>query len=151
MKSIFKTLFFASDHAGFKVKKELLEKKPGFDFLLTKDLGVFDETPCDYPDQVQKLVSQIKTPESAGILICGSGQGMAMAANKLPHIRAALCENEQCVKQAREHNNANVLCLGARVLTSNLCFKLIQIFISTPFQEGRHARRVLKMEKIKNE
>lgn len=113
------------------------------------DLGVHASNgqpqPSDYPDQASLLAEKINE-DLMGILICGSGQGMCMRANKYPHIRAALCWNETSVKLARQHNDANVLCLGGRLLSFPQAHHIIQIFFKTPFEgHQRHQRRLQKI------
>ena len=136
----------ASDHAGFEAKQNvILSLKDQFQFL---DLGPFSEERTDYPDYADKVAQHIlKNTEDMGILICGSGQGMAMRANKYRHVRAALCWNDELTHLARAHNDANILCLGGRVLDQKTLLSSIQVFLNTPFEGGRHAQRV---EKISN-
>lgn len=146
-KSIVPSLFIASDHAGFKVKKKLIEdlSREGFSVL---DLGTHTENKVDYPDLADKLCEKITNREnSKGILICGSGQGMAMRANKYPSIRAALCWDEDSARLSRKHNKANVLCLGARLLNKDSFFKISKIFLNTKFEGGHHQPRVEKLSK----
>ncbi len=149
-------ILLASDHAGLDRKTEIiqyLKKQGSFEI---EDFGPYDSESVDYPDFADKVCRNIPalsvamtalTPQPAvlGILICGSGQGMAMRANKYPHIKAALCWNEDSTILSREHNDANVLCLGARMCDEKLSCLLVDKFLSTPFAQGRHARRVVKM------
>ncbi len=141
-------IHIASDHAGVELKKKLVEH-------LKKNYEVIDHGPTttdsvDYPDYAHKLCLQIpkEDSETFGILICGSGQGMAMTANKHPHIRAALCYNPEVTKLSREHNGANVLCMGARFLSETEAFVLTDVFLSTPFAGGRHQNRVAKIHSL---
>ena len=141
-----KKIFIASDHAGFPLKKKVS------DFLRSKnfevdDLGPISEDRCDYPDYASKLSQSITEDSLFGVLICGSGQGMAMTANKYSHIRAALCWNRESSQLSRQHNNANVLCLGARLLTEETILDIADAFFTTDFEGGRHLDRV---NKIKN-
>ena len=145
MKSLFKKVSLSSDHAGYRlkndVKKFLLEKK-----IKVLDLGPFTENSVDYPDFARKVVRNLSSRKSdIGILICGSGTGMAMTANKSRKIRAAVCYNHASTRLSRQHNNANILALGARLLNKKKALKLISIFLSTKFEGGRHVRRVKKI------
>ncbi len=140
-----KKVFVASDHAGVKLKTLI------HDHLIAnyavKDLGPFDTSSVDYPDFAKKVCGEVlKTPESVGILICGSGQGMAMTANKLKGIRAALCWDEPSAKLSRLHNDANVLCMGARLIPEGLAVLIAEKWLSTEFEGGRHQNRVKKIE-----
>jgi len=141
-----KTIFIASDHAGVAFKKELalmLKKK----HYAVKDLGPFTDASVDYPDFAKKTARAIKgRPGAKGILICGTGIGMSMAANKLKGVRAALCYNEITAKLSREHNDANILCLGARVMDIKLAKKIVNVWVKPEFEGGeRHARRIKKI------
>src|SRR5947209_4993200 len=108
------TIWVGSDHAGFPLKKSLMEK---FAEINWHDQGTFNEESVDYPDFASKVATELKDhPDRVGLLICGSGQGMAMRANRFPWIRAALCWSEQVAKLARQHNDANVLCLSGRLV-----------------------------------
>ena len=138
-------LFIASDHAGFSLKTHL---KKIFPHLPWRDLGCHSKESVDYPDFADELASQMsQNPEARGLLICGSGQGMAMRANKYPHLRAALCWDESTATLSREHNDANVLCLGARLLPPELCEKILQTFLQTHFLGDRHTQRVEKIKR----
>ena len=139
-------VLIACDHAGFELKNLLIQKNPSLSF---DDLGLYrEEKSSHYPGQARllcrKLLSQ--TPSPYGVLVCGSGQGMAMAANRLQGIRAALVWNEESTLLARRHNNANVLCLPSRLLPFETHLKLFHIFLNTPFQGGRHLTRVKQLE-----
>ena len=136
-------LILASDHAGFELKEEV--KK----FLIKKrkkimDLGTYSTSSVDYPDFAHNLSRKIKKNQF-GILICGSGIGMGMAANRHKNVRAALCYNVESAKLSRQHNNANVITIGARLTKKKLAFKCINAFIKTNFKGGRHMRRVKKI------
>lgn len=139
-------LFIASDHGGWALKEHLKARFPLVEWV---DLGPETETPSvDYPDFADRVCQQI-TPENTspqGILLCGSGQGMAMRANKYPSIRAALVWSEETARLARAHNNANVLCLGGRVLSHELATQCLRIFLETPFEGGRHTGRIEKLQ-----
>jgi ribose 5-phosphate isomerase B len=145
-KSSTKKVFIASDHAGFLLKNFLVEEliKLGFDAV---DLGTDSaEKSVDYPDFAQKLAKKI-SPKSSdfGILICGSGVGICIAANRFKHIRAALCHNVKSAKLARAHNDANVLCLGARVVKNKAALSITKNFLAAKFEGGRHEARVRKL------
>ena len=128
-------IFIASDHAGFRLKEFL---KKHFELI---DLGTDSESSCDYPIFAKKLAEKING-ENRGILICGTGIGMSIAANRFSHIRAALCTNETMAKLARQHNDANVLVLGARIISENIALKCVEKFLSTDFEGDRHQRRI---------
>ena len=140
-----KKLYIASDHAGFTLKefvKKKLSKKIKFD-----DQGPHsDEISVNYPDFAHKLCKKVsKSSLNIGILICGSGMGMAMAANRHKKIRAALCYSVKNTKLSRLHNNANVITLGARLINKNTAMKCINTFLKTKFEGGRHLKRVKKI------
>ena len=140
-----KKLYIASDHAGFTLKefvKKKLSKKIKFD-----DQGPHsDEISVNYPDFAHKLCKKVsKNSSNMGILICGSGMGMAMAANRHKKIRAALCYSVKNTKLSRLHNNANVITLGARLINKNTALKCINTFLKTKFEGGRHLKRVKKI------
>ncbi len=132
-------IYIASDHAGFLLKEKLKSK-----FTL-HDLGNFEkDEKVDYPDFALQLCSRIKDNDF-GILICGSGQGMVMAANRHKHIRACLCLDTNQAKLARQHNNANVLCLSGRVTdNSTKAEEIVKAFLETDFEGGRHQKRLSK-------
>lgn len=137
-------LFIASDHAGFELKAHLLTLNKNW-----VDLGPANADRVDYPDFAQNLCQQLLLEEknSFGILICGSGQGMAMAANRFKGIRAALVWSEESARLARAHNDANVICLGARLIEPALAVNLLETFLKTPFEGGRHSGRIAKLER----
>lgn len=143
-----KTLAVASDHAGFELKSELI------DFLLAKGCDVRDLGPnfadsVDYPDYGYALAHMVASGAvTIGVAICGSGIGISIAANRHPKIRAALCHNVETAQLARMHNDANVLALGARVVTSGLAKDMLTVFLATPFAGGRHVGRVEKLENV---
>ena len=145
MKSLFKKICIASDHAGFTLKDKIK------DLLISKnisviDLGTSDTVSVDYPDYAKKVSKRVKSGKSeVGILVCGSGTGMAISANKIKGIRAAVCYNLKSTRLSRQHNNANILALGARLTKRNIALKLVNIFLSTKFEGGRHLRRVKKV------
>ena len=138
-------VILASDHAGFKLKEEI--KK----FLIKKrkkvlDLGTKNSSSVDYPDYAHLLTKKMKkSGNQFGILICGSGIGMSMAANKHKNIRAALCYDTKSTKLSRQHNNANVMTIGARLTKKNIALKCVSTFLETDFNRSRHLRRVKKI------
>ncbi len=136
-----------SDHGGFALKQLLMEhlKKAGYE---VKDFGCYTEQSCDYPDIAHAVAKAVAAGEcEKGILICGTGIGMAMAAGKEPGIRAALCGDVYSAKLTREHNDANILTMGARVVGPGLAEMIVDTFLSTPFSnEERHIRRISKIE-----
>jgi ribose 5-phosphate isomerase B len=142
---LFKKICIASDHGGYNLKesiKDLLIKKD----LSIIDLGPYDNKTVDYPDYAKKLANRLKAKKSeAGILVCGSGTGMAISANKIKTIRAAVCYDIKSTRLSREHNNANIIALGARLTSKKLCLKLVEIFLNTKFEGGRHLKRVNKI------
>jgi ribose 5-phosphate isomerase B len=141
-------ILIASDHAGFELKQKFVARysKMGQGAYEMIDLGPATNDRTDYPDYADKLVRAGRDEKNVmGVLICGSGQGMAMRANKYPEIRAALCWNEDSVKLSRQHNDANVLCLGSRLISEEMAFKIFELFTTTPFEGGRHGDRVKKV------
>jgi ribose 5-phosphate isomerase B len=139
-------ILMASDHAGFELKELLAEraKESGHEVV---DLGPATEDPVDYPDFAHNLAQRISAGEAErGLLICGTGIGMAIAANRHPGVRAALCHDAFTAELARRHNNANVLCMGGRTTGSGVAIQMLDIFLATPFDGGRHALRVQKVE-----
>lgn len=140
-------VFIAADHAGVELKKQVVEffSKNHPEYVVV-DHGPMTTDSVDYPDYADKVCHSLKeNPHAYGVLICGSAQGMAIRANKFKHIRAALVYNEETVQLAREHNNANVLCIGARFCNAQTAEKWINIFLNTKFSEGRHTARVAKI------
>ena len=138
-------IILASDHAGYKLKntiKNFLVKK-GEKVL---DLGTKNTNSVDYPDYAHLLSKKIKkTKNNLGILVCGSGTGMAMTANKHKNIRAALCYNVKSTKLSRQHNNANVMTLGAKLIKKKIALMCVKSFLETKFESGRHKRRIEKI------
>lgn len=133
------------DHAGFTYKEEIKQMLAEAGHIV-KDFGPFSEASVDYPDFAHPLASSVEKGENElGILICGSGNGVAITANKHQGIRAALCWLDELGALARQHNNANVLCLPARFISLELAKQITQTFLSTPFEGGRHENRVNKI------
>ena len=145
LKFLFNKICIASDHAGYKLKENIK------DFLIKKNVSIFDlgpmnENSVDYPDYAKKVANRVKDNKSdIGILVCGSGTGMAISANKIKDIRAAVCYNNQSTRLSRLHNNANIISLGSRLTKKNTAIKLVSIFLNTKFEGGRHLRRVKKI------
>ena len=134
-------IFIASDHAGFTLKRILHNHLENKGWTL-RDLGSHSQESCDYPLFADRLCQEVLHTGHKGILICGSGVGMSMAANRHKGIRAALCTHEFHASSTRAHNDANVLCLGERVTAPGLACLLADIFLSTEFEGGRHQRRI---------
>lgn len=131
-----------SDHAGLSLKKTLVEqlRKAGRE---VEDLGTFENSSVDYPDYAVAVAKQVSEGKADfGLLVCGTGQGMAMVANRIPGIRAAVVSESFTAAATRQHNDANVLCMGERVVGPGLAWQILDIFLSTPYEGGRHARRV---------
>jgi ribose 5-phosphate isomerase B len=139
-----KKLLIASDHAGFELKKNLIQTlSEKYQFI---DLGTDSANSVDYPDYGFALANAIENKKAEmGILICGSGVGISIAANRNKSVRAALVYNNEIAKLARQHNNANVICLGARFLTTQDAIEFIETFVNTEFEGGRHQNRVAKL------
>ncbi len=140
-----KKIFISSDHAGFKLKEDiknyLISKKLNFE-----DLGPTNNNRVDYPDFAHKVARKVKANKSnVGILICGSGTGMNIAANKHKNIRAAQCFNLKSTKLSRLHNDANIITLGSRLMSKKNAFKFVSVFLNTKFDGGRHLKRIKKI------
>ena len=140
-----KKIFISSDHAGFKLKEDIkshLSKKK----LSFQDLGPFNDDRVDYPDYAHKVARKVKSNKSnVGILVCGSGMGMNIAANRHKNIRAAQCFNLKSTKLSRLHNDANIITLGSRLLTKKLAINCVNTFLNTKFEGGRHSKRIKKI------
>ncbi|RQD76745.1 MAG: ribose 5-phosphate isomerase B [Candidatus Syntrophonatronum acetioxidans] len=141
-------IVLTSDHGGYALKeriKEFLEEEG----IAYEDLGTFDTGSVDYPDFALKAAEGIKSGRfQRGIIVCGTGLGVSMAANKVPGIRAALCGDCFSARAAREHNDANILTLGERVTGPGLALEIVKVFLRSSFQGGRHQRRIDKIEEI---
>ncbi|HHV80679.1 MAG: ribose 5-phosphate isomerase B [Dictyoglomi bacterium] len=134
-----------SDHAGFRMKEELKNYIKTLD-IEVKDLGCYSEDPVDYPDIARDVaISTVKGETDRGILICGTGIGMSIAANKIKGIRAAVGNEILSVRFSREHNNANILTLGARIIGIEVAKEAVRVFLETSFLGGRHQRRIEKI------
>lgn len=136
-----------SDHGGFALKKAVMEhlEKRGFAY---KDFGTYTEDSCDYPEYGRAVAQAVASGEfERGILICGTGIGISISANKIPGIRAALCGDCFSAEATRQHNDANILAMGARVVGEGLALKIVDTFLDTPFSnDERHIRRISKIE-----
>jgi len=141
-------IIIGSDHAGFELKGKISLYLKQLMYDIT-DLGVYSEKPVDYPLIGRKAAEKVAKTNSIGILVCGSGIGMCMVANKIKGVRAALCYNEETAKVARKHNNANILCLGARTESAKNYKEIIKTFLKTDFsKEERHKRRVKQIDAL---
>jgi len=138
-------IFLSSDHAGFKLKeliKLYLDKRK----IKYTDLGPSNDDRVDYPDYAHKVAKKVKTNNShIGILVCGSGMGMNIAANRHKNIRAAQCFNLKSTRLSRLHNDANIITLGSRLLSKNNALKCVSVFLKTKFEGGRHSKRIKKI------
>lgn len=140
-----------SDHGGYLLKEEIKKhlKEKGYEF---KDFGTDSTASCDYPVYAEKVCRAVQSGEcEKGILVCGTGIGMSMCANKCKGIRAAVCGDHFSAEFTRKHNNANVLCLGARVIGAGVAMQLVDIFLTTEYEGGRHEKRVEMMMQLENE
>ena len=140
-----KKIFISSDHAGYDLKEQIKKKfSKKFKF---QDLGTYtSEVSVDYPKYAHKLCKKVSNnSKNMGILVCGSGLGMSMAANRHKKIRAAVCYSVKNTKLSRLHNNANIITLGSRLTKKNIAFKCLEVFIKTKFEGGRHKKRVKKI------
>ena len=134
-----------SDHGGYQAKKEIIQHIIDTGLCSWMDFGTRNEDSCDYPDFAQAVCADVENGNSDyGILICGTGIGMSMSANRNPAIRAGLCKDVEPAKLTRQHNNANVLCLGARVTEINDIIEIVDAFLKTEFEGGRHQNRIDK-------
>ena len=142
---MFKKICIASDHAGYNLKETIKHH------LINKHVSIYDLGPyknksVDYPDFAKKLAKRVRAKKSdIGILVCGSGTGMAISANKTKGIRAAVCYNAMSTRLSRQHNNANIIALGARLTKKSLSLKLVELFLKTKFEGGRHLKRIKKI------
>ena len=145
MNFLFKKVCIASDHAGYNLK-ELIKNHLINKHVSIYDLGPFEKKSVDYPDYAKRLAKRVKAKKSdIGILVCGSGTGMAISANKIKDIRAAVCYNQKSTRLSRQHNNANIISLGARLTKKKLSLKLVELFLKTKFDGGRHLKRIKKI------
>jgi ribose 5-phosphate isomerase B len=141
-------IIIGSDHAGFELKEKIKEYLDELNYEV-EDLGTNSAKPVDYPVYGKKVAEKVTKTNSTGILVCGSGIGICMSANKIKGIRAALCYDEYTAETARQHNNANIICLGARTLSAKNYKKIIKTFLTTKFsKEQRHHKRVKQMDAL---
>ena len=136
----------ASDHAGFPLKQRLLEEFSNDQGIELVDLGPMNDDRVDYPDFANLVAQKVAHGvHHLGVLVCGSGQGMAIRANRYPEVRAALCWSPEVAQLSRAHNNANILCMGSRLIDHDLAIETFRTFLSTEFEGGRHEGRVAKL------
>jgi ribose 5-phosphate isomerase B len=140
-----KTLIVGSDHAGLDLKRELLGVAAELDYEVV-DIGTHTADSTDYPDYAHQVANAVGRGEGLGLLVCGTGLGMSMAANRHPGVRAAVCSDVFSASMTRQHNDANVLCIGARVVGAGLAAEVLKAFLGASFEGGRHERRVGKIE-----
>ena len=140
-------ILIASDHAGYKLKKIIIQELQGE--IKFDDLGPFSEDSVDYPDYARKLSKKIDLKKDLlGVLICGSGIGMSMVANRFKNVRAALCMNNEMSSLARQHNDANILVLGSRLISEQEAIKCLLVFLKTNYEGGRHQARLDKFNLV---
>ena len=145
MNILFKKICIASDHAGYNLKEQIKNHLIN-NYVSIFDMGPYKKESVDYPDYAKKIAKRVKDKKSdIGILVCGSGTGMAISANKIQGIRAAVCYNPSSTRLSRQHNNANIIALGSRLTKKSLSLKLVEIFLKTKFEGGRHLRRIKKI------
>ncbi len=138
----------ASDHGGYEMKQYLIEKLQNNGYEV-KDFGTHSAESVDYPDMIHPLAKAIQNGEfPLGIILCGSGNGAQMSANKHPHVRAALCWNVELARLARQHNDANIISLPGRFVSNEEAWNMVEVFLTTSFEGGRHEKRVAKIEQI---
>ncbi|MEN6324949.1 MAG: ribose 5-phosphate isomerase B [Syntrophomonas sp.] len=135
------------DHAGLDLKKEIIDSLTQEHHEVI-DCGTYTSESVDYPDIAEDLAHKVLDEKIPGILICGTGIGVAIAANKIPGIRAALCQNNYGARLAREHNDANILAIGSRITAAAMAIEIVNTFLKTDFQAGRHQRRVEKINML---
>ena len=143
-----KRIIIGSDHAAFKMK-ELIKSFLEDQGMTIEDVGPDSESSVDYPDFGKQVAAAVSKGEYArGILMCGTGLGMSMVANRFPHVRAALCGDLFAARMSREHNDANILVMGARVIGDVLALEVVKTWLDTPFEGGRHSQRLEKFDTI---
>ena len=142
-------IVIGSDHAGVNLKKIIKDDIKNINFV---DVGTDSEESCDYPDYISKVAVMVKRGDvDFGIAICGTGIGASLVSNKVKGIRAALCFNEFMAEMSKRHNNANVLVLGARVIGTDLALRIVEKWLETDFEGGRHQRRLDKISQLEND
>ena len=140
-------IIIGSDHAGFDLKEEIRKFLSEKGYYSVKDIGTFSHVPVDYPIIAREVAKNITEKKfTKGILLCGSGIGMSITANRFRNVRAALCHNLYTVELSRKHNDANILVLGGRVLGSSLALEMVDLFLHTDFEGGRHQRRLEEID-----
>ena len=140
-----RTLIVGADHAGFALKQQLAEAAAELGYVI-RDVGTDSEESTDYPDYAHEVANAVVAGEGVGLLVCGTGIGMSMTANRHAGVRAAVCGNVYSSTMARRHNDANVLCLGARVTGDGVAEQVVRVFLDTDFEGGRHQRRIALIE-----
>ena len=143
-----KRIIIGSDHAAFQMKEKVIAFLEG-QGMTVEDVGPSSESSVDYPDFGKRVAAAVSSGEfSRGILMCGTGLGMSMVANRFPHVRAALCGELFAARMSREHNDANILVMGARVIGDVLAMAIVKTWLETPFEGGRHSQRLGKFDTI---
>lgn len=143
LKPLFPHVIIGSDHAGFQLKKILIDfLKREFPSVQVEDAGCFSEESVDYPTIGNDVATKVAAKGLAGILMCGSGIGISIAANRVKGIRAALVENSTAARLSRQHNDANIVCFGARLIGTEVAFDILRTWLTTSFEGGRHQKRV---------
>jgi ribose 5-phosphate isomerase B len=138
-------VIIGSDHAGFAMKEIIKEYLSGLNYQF-EDVGTFNEDSVDYPDFAKKVAKKVQNSNNFGILICGTGLGMSMSANRFAGVRCALCHDAYTAEFARKHNNSNILAFGGRTTGVEIAKQMVYIFLNTSFEGGRHQRRVNKID-----
>ena len=143
-------IIIGSDHGGYSLKEKIKEvfSKCGYEF---EDVGTFSEASCDYPLYAEKVAKKVVETQGRGVLVCGTGIGMSIAANKFKGIRAAHCTDTFSAQMTREHNDSNILCLGERITDTDLALDIVKIWLETAFSEGeRHINRIKLIKDIED-
>ena len=143
-------IYIGCDHGGFTLKQEIFKYIKEDLTLEIEDLGCYDTSSVDYPDYAEKVCNKVIAENAQGILICGTGIGISIAANKIKGIRCALCSEPFSAEMTRKHNNANVLAMGGRTTGSELAKSIVKAFLSTDFEGGRHQNRLDKIAALEN-
>lgn len=138
-------ILIGSDHGGFKLKQEIIKYLNELGHHV-QDCGCYSEESCDYPDIAQQVAKEVLKTGNRAILICGTGIGMSIAANRFKGIRASHCTDTFTARMTRMHNNSNILCLGERITGTGLALDIVEIWLNTEFEGGRHSRRINKLE-----
>ena len=138
-------ILIGSDHGGYKLKQEIIKYLNEL-WYSVEDCGCYSEESCDYPDIAQDVAQKVLKTNGKGILVCGTGIGMSIAANRFKGIRASHCTDTFTARMTRMHNNSNILCLGERITGTGLALDIVEIWLKTEFEGGRHERRISKLE-----